>query len=170
VSVAVRGTRIAVAWNDSRGVILAMRSAGTWAADRIVGEPLALGQYAPAVTLQDPNRVGVAWSEATDSGIAELRWSESPDGGVQWYEAQVVGPSTVAARHVNDWPSLVWADAGTRIVSWNGWTGGTLSYRQYVRTGIGTPPALLLHVAPIAGEPAEIAVTPARRSGSPGRH
>jgi hypothetical protein len=60
--------------------------------------------------------------------------------------------------------------AGTRIVTWNGWTSGTLNYREYIRIGSGAP-AGILTVAPllVPGTIARAAVGAAvLRAGSKG--
>jgi hypothetical protein len=146
VSVAVRGTRVAVSWTIDQGVMVAVRTGGAWTYPPLVlrGDGFT---YSPAVVLQDPARVGIAYA---DGGLADstLRWIESPDNGVAWYQPQDVAVPA-AGRPFNDWPSVVWPSAGTRIVAWNGG-----DYRLFVRTGLGTPGVLPTTALP-AGPSAE---------------
>jgi hypothetical protein len=147
VSAAARGSRVAVAWTTAEGVVVAVRSGGTWGPARIVAGPVG-DQYSPAVALQGTSRVGVAWAqEDTGSSLTTLNWAESPDNGAAWYVPQVIA-GTSASRETNDWASIQWPSASTRIVLWNGWTPGTNWYRQFIRTGTGSP-AGLPAVAPI---------------------
>jgi hypothetical protein len=145
VSAAVRGARIAVAWTTPDEVVVRQRIGGTW------GEPIVVASlepgadptpYSPAVVLQDPERIAVAWSEEIDNSDdwSDLRWAESSDGGTIWYQSQGLALATASSsRRANDWPSVLWPSAGTRYVVWNGWTDGTTSYRLYLRKGTGTP-------------------------------
>jgi hypothetical protein len=145
LSVAVRGTRVAAAWTTDDEVVFRQRLDGTWG-DPVVVAGLKPGArpvpYSPAVTLQDPQRIAVAWAEevAGYSHRADLRWAESADGGAIWFQAQTVyAASSSSARRVNDWPSILWPSAGTRYVAWNGWTYNTNNFRLYLRKGSGTP-------------------------------
>jgi len=157
VSTAVRGSRVAVAWTTDDDVVVRQRAGGTWA------DPMTVAQledgadpvpYAPVVMLQESTRIAVSWAEEEDNGnpgAARLRWAESPDGGAMWHVTQTVASSTsTASRWTNDWPSVLWPSATKRYVSWNGWTSGSTSYRQYLRIGTGAPVAT---VAATAWEP-----------------
>jgi parallel beta-helix repeat protein len=144
-SVAVRGNRVAVAWSTLDDVVVRLRSAGTW------GAPIAIASlepganpvpYAPMVVLQDPDRVGVAWSEELDAASrSNLRWTESTDGGATWYQTQTIA-TTSTTRGYNDWASVIWPTAGARSVVWNGWTANSSAFRLFFRKGTGTPTGL----------------------------
>ena len=142
-AVAVRGSRIAVAWATGDDLVVRQRLAGVWqepivVASRAAGDfPLL---YGPSIVLQDPQRIGVAWSEETGQGDywANLRWTESADGGASWFLPQTLATTSSSSRRTNDWASIQWPAAGTRYVAWNGWTFGTINYRQYLRKGSGT--------------------------------
>ncbi len=141
-SVAVRGTRIAVAWSTLDDVVVRQRLAGTWGAPMAIAS-LAPGAdpvpYAPMVVLQDPDRIGVAWSEELDAASrSNLRWTESTDGGATWYQTQTIA-TTSTTRGYNDWASVIWPTAGARSVVWNGWTANSSSFRLFFRKGTGTP-------------------------------
>jgi hypothetical protein len=145
LNVAVRGGRIAVAWTTDTETVLRQRTLGTW------GVPVAVATlepggdaapYAPVVTLQDPDRIAVAWAEelAGSSDRADLRWMESADGGATWFAPQAIASASASsARRVNDWASVLWPAPSQRLVLWNGWTESSLNYRQYLRKGGGTP-------------------------------
>ena len=153
-STAVRSNRIAVAWTGAEGVVLAQRIAGTWQAPLIVAPSDGVhDQYTPALVLQDPNRIGIAWTEAdSTANWSNLRWSESADNGSTWFAAQTLGSTSAsAARRANDWPSVVWPSASTRYVAWNGWTYNTNYYRLYTRKGTGTPVGIATAAQPLAG-------------------
>lgn len=144
VSVAVRGSRIAVAWATASDVVVRQRVGGTW------GEPVGAGGlastpegpflYGPAVALQDPQRVAVAWAEGheADPDRSNLRWAESSDGGASWFATQTIA-AAATSRWRNDYPSILWPTASTRYVAWNGWTPWSTSYRLYLRKGSGAP-------------------------------
>ena len=159
----MRGTRIAVAWSTGDDLVVRQRLAGVWQAPVVVASR-AQGDtkdlYAPAIVLQDPQRIAVAWSAETDQGEswASLHWAESADGGATWYVAQTLATTGSSSRRTNDWASLLWPSAGTRYVAWNGWTPDTSNYRQYLRTGSGTPVGPTS--AAVAWEPPEVDRTP----------
>ncbi len=168
LSVAVRGSRIAVAWTTGDDVVVRVRTVGTWADPVVVasvGDDTSTSPYGPSVSLQDPSRVAVVWAEETGSvtqGLnwAALRWAESANGGSLWFATQTLAATTTSTRRINDWPSVVWPSASVRYVAWNGWTPGTTSYRQYLRKGSGSPVG-----------PAAVATTWVERgSGVEGRH
>jgi hypothetical protein len=145
ISAAVRGSRIAVAWSTGDDVVVRRSTGGTWG-DPVVVASLQPGTmpepYAPVVSLQDPDRIAVAWAEEVPgyTNRADLRWAESPDGGVTWFAAQTLyAASSSSARRLNDWASVIWPAAGTRYVVWNGWTYSSANYRLYLRRGTGTP-------------------------------
>lgn len=141
-SVAVRGNRIAVAWSTLDDVVVRLRVAGTWGAPMAIaslapgGDPVP---YAPMIVLQDPDRIGVAWSEELDAASrSNLRWTESTDGGATWYQTQTIA-TTSTTRRYNDWASVIWPTSGARSVVWNGWAANTSSFRLFFRKGTGTP-------------------------------
>ena len=149
-SVAVRGTRIAVAWSTLDDVVVRQRSGGTWGAPMAIaslapgGDPVP---YAPMVVLQDPDRVGVAWSEELDAASrSNLRWTESTDGGATWYQTQTIA-TTSTTRGYNDWASVIWPTAGARSVVWNGWTANSSAFRLFFRKGAGTPTGVTVAAA-----------------------
>jgi hypothetical protein len=163
VSVAVRGTRVAVAWTIDQGVMVAVRTGATWTYPPLVlwGDGFT---YSPAVVLQDPARVGIAYADA-DAADGTLRWIESPDNGVAWFLPQDLAVPA-AGRAFNDWSSVIWPSAGTRIVAWNGWVDGG-AYRQFVRTGSGTP-GVLPTAGMLGGLPADLQPAVGRVSALPG--
>ena len=65
--------------------------------------------------------------------------AESSDNGARWFATQIVAIRSTTGTNVNDWASVVWPTASTRIVTWNGWTSGTSTYRQFLRIGTETP-------------------------------
>jgi hypothetical protein len=143
--VAVRGSRMAVAWTTATDVVVRVRASGAWGAPYIaatvpVDEDGAGFLYGPVIKLQDPDRVAIAWSEQAPGGDtnARLRWTESSDNGGHWYAIQTLAGITSGAT-VNDAASVLWPSASTRIVSWNGWTPGTIKYRHFLRIGAGSP-------------------------------
>lgn len=139
MSVAVRDTRVAVAWATPDAVVLAQRNSGTWAEPQVVPTD-ALGdigqevvdRYAPLVMLQEENRVALGWAaEITFSTVSW--WAESSDGGMLWHEANLI------AEHLrNDWQSAVWPSAGLRYVVWNAWNENSGEYDLYLSRGDGT--------------------------------
>jgi hypothetical protein len=164
VATAVRGSRVAVVWTTDDDVVVRQRTDGTWT-DAMTVASLPAGAdpvpYSPVVVLQDTTRIAVAWAEEEDNGhpnAARLRWAESPDGGALWHVTQTLASSTAtSSRRTNDWPSVVWPSATTRYVSWNGWTSGSTSYRQYLRIGTGAPVATVTATTwktrPVTGQP-----------------
>jgi hypothetical protein len=146
LSVAARGARIAVTWTTSDSLVAVRQLLdGTWGDAYVVQSCNPAGapsQSSPAIVLQDPGRIAVAWSE-TVAGYthrSNLCWAESADDGATWYQAQrLYAASSSSARRDNDWPSLAWPSAGTRYVVWNGWTYNTNNFRLYLRKGTGTP-------------------------------
>jgi uncharacterized delta-60 repeat protein len=145
LSIAVRDTRIAVAWTTFHEVVLRQRLDGTWGDALVVAslDPLAdPSPFGPAVALQDPERIAVTWSEENDNsdGWSDLRWAESANGGTIWYQSQALALATASSsRRGNDWPSVLWPAGGTRYIAWNGWTYNTTRYRLYLRKGTGEP-------------------------------
>lgn len=145
VHTAIRGTRIAVAWTTPTDLVVRVNTAGAWAAPivvtRVPTDPEGAFLYHPVVVLQDPNRVGVAWSEQLPEVEPHVyqRWAESADGGVHWFATQTIATHVTTKTVVNDAASVLWPSASKRIVTWNGWTPGTLSYREFLRIGTGAP-------------------------------
>jgi hypothetical protein len=140
--VAVRGTRIALAWTTSTDLVLRQRINGTWTTPATLSTPDAgeTGPYAPAVAIQAANRIAVSWTEELDNGYGDLRWIESPDGGATWFKAESIYRGTSSTvRRINDYVSIAWPTEGSRYLVWNGWTPNTNSYRLYLRRGTGTP-------------------------------
>jgi hypothetical protein len=158
-STAVRGNRIAVTWSIGSDLLFRERVSGTWRPAVVVasvhgfaatsirpedtGPPPPPDIYAPTVALQDADRVGISWAQATGTpGRYDLRWIESADGGAHWFGTELLGSSGASTTRVNDWPSVAWPTAGTRYVVWNGWALHSTSrndYRLYLRTGSGAP-------------------------------
>jgi hypothetical protein len=172
-SIAVRGSRAAVVWPTADDLIADMRAAGTWAAPIIVSH-LTTGAsshpYAPAVAFQDPNRIAISWAEQrTTPHYVDLKWVESANGGLDWYQAQVIASASTSWSHrANDWPSVVWPSAGQRFVVWNAWTWNSYNYRLYFRSGSGVPvgqttQAVAWRPATTGASPAATAVSPAAR-------
>jgi hypothetical protein len=154
LSVAVLGNRIAVAWTTPHHVVVRQRVAGAWQSARVVAEMdpgRPYGPYGPQVVLQGASSIGLAWGEELDggAGFANLRWAESKDGGKLWFATQTLGSGQTTAEG-NDWPSVLWPSAGTRLVVWNAWWPNSTDYRLMLRTGTGIPvsPAAALRVAP----------------------
>ena len=143
VSTAVRGSRVAIAWTTDDDVVVRVRQSGVWGTPYPIGPIDVAGgafTYAPVVVLQDPSRVGVAWSEQqpNDSPYAFLRWAESADNGAHWFATDTIATGPVS-RRVNDWASVLWPTASTRIATWNGWTSGTLNTASTSGSGRGRP-------------------------------
>ena len=138
---AVAGSRVGVVWAASAGIVTRIATDGAWG-DARLAEPVAnLAAYSPAIALQGTSRVAISWAERTGTpNYAELRYAESTNDGEAWYGAQTIASTAVSTRRSNDFPSLVWPSAGTRYVSWNGWTSGGDHHRIYLREGTGTPP------------------------------
>jgi hypothetical protein len=142
-SIAVRGSRVAIAWPTADDLVLRQATSGVWTAPIVVAH-LATGAtsqpYSPMVVLQDPNRVGIAWAEQwTTASNVDLQWAESANGGSRWFQTQTIVSANLSAAHrANDWPSVLWPTASTRQVVWNGWTANT-NYRLYFRIGSGAP-------------------------------
>lgn len=139
MSVAVRGTRVAVLWATPTDIVLAQRDAGTWsepqvipAADLTGATPEVLERYAPLVVLQDDDRIGIAWSSASEFST-DMYWAESADGGAIWHEAFWRGEH---AR--NDWTSAVWVSANKRYLVWNSWSENSGDYELFLSQGDGT--------------------------------
>ena len=154
---AVAGSRVGVVWAASAGIVTRIATDGAWG-DARLAEPVAnLAAYSPAIALQGTSGVAISWAERTATpNYAALRYAESTNDGEAWYGAQTIASTAVSTRRSNDFPSIVWPSAGTRYVSWNGWTSGGDHHRIYLRKGTGTPPGLA-EAAPIAtlggGEP-----------------
>jgi len=167
---AVAGTRVAVAWTTADDVVVRQQAAGIWGLPYVVSS-LAPGTppvpYSPTVSLLGADRIGVAWAaERNNTGTwSDLRWAESADAGGHWFAEQTVASAaSTSARRLNDWPSVVWASAGTRYIAWNGWTSGSSNYRLYLRRGSGTPvgPAAAATVW-MPGSELSVAATPGDR-------
>jgi len=162
-SVAARGTRIAVSWTTDDDLVVRLRIGSTWGAAKIVaslpdGDPPV--PYAPAIVLQDPNRIGVAWTEQQPTvGLAALRWIESADNGGLWYAVETIQGTTTGTHTVNDWASVIWPSADFRYVLWNGWTGGTDNYRLYLRTGTGLPVGVMTAAKLVASGSVAVGMT-----------
>ena len=149
-TVAVRGTRIAVAWTTPDALVLRQRIDGTWGDVAVVptdeiadtGQDV-LDRYGPVVLLQDDDRVGVGWANEYEFST-NLFWAESADGGSLWHEA-----SWLAELRRNDWPSAVWPSPGTRYLVWNAWDEVSGEYELYLSRGDGTTstPATALGLA-----------------------
>ena len=153
----------------AREIVTRIATDGTWA-DARLAEPVAnLAAYSPTIALQGMSGVAISWAERTGTpNYAALRYAESTNDGEAWYGAQTIASTAVSTRRSNDFPSIVWPSAGTRYVSWNGWTSGGDHHRIYLRKGTGTPSGLA-EAAPIAtlggGEP-----DPARAARTADRH
>lgn len=145
VTTAASGSRVAVAWTTADDVVVRQANGGSWQDAQVISSlqpATSPAPYSAQVVLQGTTRIGVAWAAQTnDSGSrSDLRWMESVDDGSHWYAEETVGSgASSSSRRLNDWPSVVWPEAGTRYVAWNGWTAGTSSYRQYLRRGSGAP-------------------------------
>ncbi|MEI7744215.1 MAG: choice-of-anchor D domain-containing protein [Chloroflexota bacterium] len=151
-STAIRGTRAAVTWSDATGIVTRVRTGGTWKAARVVAPATGYDQFSPAVVLQDTNRIAVSWAQAgADPNAIPVLWEESPNNGVSWYQPQTVATTSSATHTGNDYASVLWPAAGTRLVAYNGWNAADTSYRLYYRVGTGTPKGL--------AAPAPLAVT-----------
>jgi len=175
-SAAVRGDRIAIVWSTGTDLAVRERVGDTWQAAVVVAShhPLASTSitaqdttvatpriYGSAVALQDDGGVAVAWTEQTSiTNRWSLRWAESTDDGAHWYQQQTVGSSSSSLTRVNDWPSILWTSATTRLVVWNGWTQNTNNYRLYLRTGTGTPAGAVTAASPWRPQAQPAAVDP----------
>jgi hypothetical protein len=140
VAVAVRGSRVAVAWLTETTVMARQRVSGTWA-DAVLVTALdspetVVSVHGPVIALQDPARVAVAWAEERQMDGMPIRWAESADGGAHWFETLQLAEPT-AGRSYNYGMSVVWPTAGTRLAAWTGEAGGT--WRLYFRKATGTP-------------------------------
>lgn len=149
-AIATAAGRVGVAWAAADGVKVRIWKASTWGSVRTVGIPTAGRPYEdvwwPALALSGTSGVGIAfpscWAdcdEGTSAMRTDLLWAESKNNGVAWYAPQLlVSAASSSSRRVNYDPSIAWYGT-TRAVSWTGETPGTISYRVYLRTGIGAP-------------------------------
>ena len=138
---AVAGTRVGVVWAAGDGVVTRIATDGAWGDARLAAPAANPEAYSPAIALQGTSGVAIVWAEMTATpNHVELRYAESTNDGESWYGAQTIAGTTIPTRRANDFPSIVWPSAGTRYVSWNGWTSGGDQHRIYLRTGTGTPP------------------------------
>jgi hypothetical protein len=138
-SVAVRGSRIAVAWTTPSDVVIRQRLSGVWQPAQTVPTPYRAELSGVTVALQDPQRIRLTWSDGEQDGdFTYVFSSESVDGGTMWFQFEHVG-APGQARWQNKWPSMIWPSPGTRYAVWNGWTANTNTYRLYLRRGLGTP-------------------------------
>jgi hypothetical protein len=141
---AVAGSRVGVVWTASAGVFTRIATDGIWGDVRLAAPAAYLAAYSPTMALQGASGVAISWAERTATpNYAALRYAESTNDGEAWYGAQTIASTTVSTRRSNDFPSIVWPSAGTRYVSWNGWTSGADHHRIYLRKGTGTPPGLV---------------------------
>jgi TolB protein len=146
-SVAASGSRVAVAWTDP-AVKVRTWTAGAWAdpitlpgTDGVAAEE----PYGPVPALTGANGLAVTYSSCTFncdgaeddvSPRASLIWRSSLDGGATWAPSDVLGSSGSSAQRINDMPTILWPSPTRPFVVWNGWSAGTLSYRQYLRVGV----------------------------------
>ena len=132
------------------GIVTRIATDGAWGDARLAGPTAYLEAYSPAIALQGTSGVAISWAEMTATpNYAALRYAESTNDGEAWYGAQTIASTAVSTRRSNDFPSIVWPSAGTRYVSWNGWTSGGDHHRIYLRKGTGIPPGSpRLHPSP----------------------
>lgn len=144
VQTAVRSGRVGVTWTDTLGVhVRTWTSGGGWGNDYLAAAVDTYAMYAASIALQGSARIAISWAEETaTANYVRLRYAESTSNGATWYQPITLASTSSSARRANDWPSMVWPSAGTRYVSWNGWTNGTNNYRLYLRKGTGTPVGL----------------------------
>jgi hypothetical protein len=154
ISIAARGSRLAVAWTDGDHAVVRIRSGSTWLPSRIVRAAAGPITYSwmgtPAVSLAGTSLVGIAFAacraacmeaDPEDALRVDGLWRESSDNGASWARHQVVfaasDPATLAPYSYL--PSVLWPASGTRYVSFNRYDWGMDMYRIQVRTGTGTP-------------------------------
>ncbi len=90
--------------------------------------------------------IGVAWGDCRTTGCdyfsntdrTDLSWSESTDNGATWAARTLLGTSSVTTKRINDYPSVLYGDATTRYVLYNGWNANYSNYRIYLQVGTGS--------------------------------
>lgn len=104
------------------------------------------GVDAASVALFGTNQVGIAWGACMNSGCnagsggtEDVLWSESADNGVTFSSLETVGKALDGgSANCQQYPSVMWKDANTRVVVWENrdfdwWP----TYQILIRTGTG---------------------------------
>jgi hypothetical protein len=83
------------------------------------------------------------WSACRTSGCdllsartrIDVVWSDSGDGGAAWSAPSLVQGSVHADQQINESPTAVWLDGGTRVVGYTSRSSGWTSYAMLLRVG-----------------------------------
>lgn len=140
------GGRIVLAWTTPAGVFERTWS-GSWGPSRSVASfgPNAAyrGGFGVQIVPSGGGVLGAVWSACRTAGCdllsasarVDVVWSESADGGGTWSAPEIVQGSVHVDQRINQAPTAVWLDAGTRVVGYTGRTAGWTSYATFLRVG-----------------------------------
>ncbi len=138
------GDELALAWTTPAGVFSRVWST-SW------GPTRTIASFGPGATYKGgfdvqivPSRageLGAVWSACRTSGCdllstrtrVDILWSDSGDGGGVWSAPSAVQGSVHADQRINEAPTAVWLDGGTRIVGYTGRSSGWTSYGTFLR-------------------------------------
>ena len=139
------GDKLALAWTTPSGVHARIWSK-SWGPVRTIA---SFGQSAPykggfdvEIVPSQGGTIGAVWSACRTSGCdllsaqtrIDVLWSDSTDGA-GWSAPSVVQGSIHADQAINESPTAVWLDGGTRIVGYTGRSAGWTSYAMFLRVG-----------------------------------
>jgi hypothetical protein len=139
------GDKLALAWTTPSGVHARIWSK-SWGPVRTIA---SFGQSAPykggfdvEIVPSQGGTIGAVWSACRTSGCnllsartrIDVLWSDSTDGA-GWSAPSLVQGSVHADQAINESPTAVWLDGGTRIVGYTGRSAGWTSYAMFLRVG-----------------------------------
>jgi hypothetical protein len=140
------GDKLALAWTTPGGVF-ARVWAKSWGPTRAIASfgPAAAykGGFDVEIVPSEGGELGAVWSACKTSGCdllsaaarVDVVWSDSGDGGATWSPPSLVQGSVHADQTINESPTAVWLDGGTRIVGYTGRSPGWTSYAMLLRVG-----------------------------------
>ena len=147
------GARIGVTWTTTTGLKYREFNSGsnTWAAERTAAtftnstSGTYKSGYGPAVALNGAGQVGLSWGDCKNLGCdynknvtrIDLGYIESGNNGAAWGPRQKLADSSVRGKTLNDSPNVLFWDADTRYIVYNGWTANYSAYRLYLTQGEG---------------------------------
>jgi hypothetical protein len=131
VSIAMSGSRTAIAWEGQGSVAVRVRVGSTWEPQRNVAGAF----FTPDVALSSSSRVGVAFMNADYADFtSDIVWQESADNGQTW-----AAPQTLSHLYPeNSNPSVLWLSASIRYVHFD-WSHQEAGSGMHLMTGIGLP-------------------------------
>jgi hypothetical protein len=146
------GSRIGVTWTTSSALKYREYNTGSssWGAERTAATFSSGGTYksgyGPAVALNGAGQVGITWGDCKTAGCdyyrnvtrIDLSYIESTNNGAAWGPRQLLASSDVTTKRLNDSASVIFWNATTRYIVYNGWTANYSNYRLFLTRGTGS--------------------------------